>query len=236
MTARTMARLRDMLAALAIASMATGAGAQPTKPAPQPTPAPPNAFQGFSQNHDQPVKIESARLEVRDKDKRATFTGDVHVTQGDTVLTCRTLIVYYEQNAAPTAANPAPAKVATTQPAAGGGASQIRRLEAIGDVVVVQKDQTATGNKGDFDMKTNTMVLEGNVVVSQGPNVVRGERLVVDMTTGVSRVEPAKGSRGRVDALIVPGSAKEMPGSTKDAAKDAPKDTTKPPTGPMKLN
>ena len=38
---------------------------------------PPNALQGFSQNHDQPVHIEAATLEVRDKDKVATFSGNV---------------------------------------------------------------------------------------------------------------------------------------------------------------
>ena len=58
---------------------------------------PPNALQGFSQNRDQPVHIESATLEVRDKDKVATFSGKVHVTQGDTVMTCKALHVFYEQ-------------------------------------------------------------------------------------------------------------------------------------------
>src|SRR5271169_5480978 len=70
---------------------------------PQPQPAskgPPNALQGFSQNRDQPVHIEAATLEVRDKDKVATFSGDVHVTQGDTNLRCKTLVVFYEQDAA----------------------------------------------------------------------------------------------------------------------------------------
>ena len=59
-------------------------------------------------------------------------------------------------------------------------------------MTVNQKDQTATGDKGLFDMKANTVTLEGNVVVSQGQNVMRGDRLVVDLTTGVSRVESGK--------------------------------------------
>jgi lipopolysaccharide export system protein LptA len=50
-------------------------------------------------------------------------------------------------------------------------------------------------------MKTNTVTLTGNVVVSQGPNIMRGDRLVVDMTTGVSRVEAGK-SGGPVRMLI----------------------------------
>ena len=70
-------------------------------------------------------------------------------------------------------------------------------MEATGGVVVTQKDQTATGDRGDFDMPTNTVTLSGNVVVTKGQDVLRGQKLVVNMTTGVSRIEG-----GRVDALI----------------------------------
>jgi lipopolysaccharide export system protein LptA len=157
----------------------------------------PNALQGFQQNRGQPVKIEAARLEVRDKQKIATFSGNVKVVQGDTTMHCRTLVVYYEgKDSAPGGA--APMQAAAPGP---GGASQISRLEAKGNVIVTQKDQTATGDSGLFDMKSNTVTLLNNVVVSQGPNVVRGERLVVDLTTGVSRVD-AGASSGPVRMLI----------------------------------
>lgn len=152
---------------------------------------PPNALQGFSQNKDQPVQIEAATLEVRDKDKVATFSGNVHVIQGDTDLRSRTLVVFYEED------NPrAKGAIRAAQPGPG-GSSQIKRLEARGNVLVTQKDQTATGDNGVFDMKTNTITLMGNVVVSQGQNVLRGERLVVDRATGVSRMEG-----GRVQGIF----------------------------------
>src|ERR1700744_3401996 len=70
----------------------------------------PNAMQGFSQNRDQPIQIEAASLEMRDKKKEATFSGNVKVVQGDTTMTSKTLVVFYEssgQGAAP--ATPAPA-------------------------------------------------------------------------------------------------------------------------------
>jgi lipopolysaccharide export system protein LptA len=152
-----------------------------------------NALQGFSQNRNQPVQIEAASLEVRDKDKVATFQGNVRVVQGDTVMRCKTLVVFYESQA------PAGAmKAATPGP---GGRQQISRLEARGGVIVTQKDQTATGDTGIFDMRANTVTLSGNVVVSQGKNVMRGERLVVDLTSGVSRVESGK-NHGPVRMLI----------------------------------
>lgn len=165
----------------------------------QPSKGPPNALQGFSQNRDQPVHIEAATLEVRDKDKLATFSGDVKVKQGDTGLRCKSLVVFYEGNDADgktlQAASPGP-----------GGQQRIKRLEARGGVVVTQKEQTATGETGIFDMKTNTVTLNGNVVMTQGQNVLRGDRLVVDLTSGVSRVESGKNGQGRVQGLFQPGS------------------------------
>jgi lipopolysaccharide export system protein LptA len=165
----------------------------------QPSKGPPNALQGFSQNRDQPVQIEAATLEVRDKDKVATFSGDVHVTQGDTNLRCKSLVVFYEQDEA-SADKSKTLKAASPGP---GGQQRIKRLEARGGVVVTQKEQTATGETGVFDMKTNIVTLNGKVVMTQGQNVLRGDRLVVNLTSGVSRVESGKGG-GRVQGLFQP--------------------------------
>ena len=186
MTRRRATRIICMAAAVAAASVfaAVQAAAQQPK-------GPPNALQGFSANRDKPVRIQAASLEVRNKDKVATFSGDVHVTQGDTNLRCKILMVFYEddptRNAMP-AAQPGP-----------GGQQRIRRMEARGGVAVTQKDQVATGDAGEFDMQTNTVTLTGNVVVTRGQDVLRGQRLVVDLTNGVSRVDSG---RGRVELLV----------------------------------
>jgi lipopolysaccharide export system protein LptA len=153
---------------------------------------PPNALQGFSANRDRPVKIQAASLEVRDKDKVATFSGDVHVVQGDTEMRCKTLMVFYEEGMAKGGA-----KVAQSGP--GGG--QIRRMEAKGGVVVTQKDQIATGDSGVFDMRTNTVTLSGKVVVTKGQDVLKGEKLVVNLTDGVSKMDSGG---GRVEMMMAP--------------------------------
>lgn len=184
----------------------------------------PNAVQGFSQNRNEPVHIEAATLEVRDKEKIATFSGNVLVTQGDTNMRSKSLVVFYDQDAAGgtlKSAKPGP-----------GGQSQIRRLEARGGVVVTQKDQTATGDIGIFDMRANTVTLAGSVLVTQGQNVLRGDRLIVDLTSGVSRVESGKSGQGRVQGLFMPGSrdgkdAKESKES-KPATTGGAKNTAKP--------
>jgi lipopolysaccharide export system protein LptA len=164
----------------------------------------PNAMQGFSQNRDQPIQIEAASLEMRDKKKEATFSGNVKVVQGDTTMTSKTLVVFYDSTPAPAAAPAANSKAAkgAPMPAAApgpGGSSSIKRLEARGSVVVTQKDQVVTGETAVFDTRTNLITMLGGIVLTQGKNVLRGDRLMVDMTTGVSRVES---DSGRVQGLF----------------------------------
>jgi lipopolysaccharide export system protein LptA len=162
-------------------------------------------MQGFSQNRDQPIQIEAASLEMRDKKKEATFSGNVKVVQGDTTMTSKTLVVFYD--AAPTSAPPPPAaakgsKSGLMQAASPGpgGSSSIRRLEAKGSVVVTQKDQVVTGDTAVFDTRANLITMLGGVVLTQCKNVLRGDRLLVDMTTGVSRVESES---GKVQGLFI---------------------------------
>jgi lipopolysaccharide export system protein LptA len=160
----------------------------------------PNAMQGFSQNRDQPIQIEAAALEMRDKKKEATFSGNVKVVQGDTTMTSKTLVVYYESGSSG-AKGAAPAKTTMAAAAPGpSGASSIKRLEARGNVVVTQKDQVVTGETAVFDTRTNLITMQGKVVLTQCKNVLRGDKLLVDMTTGVSRVES---NSGRVQGLFI---------------------------------
>src|SRR4051794_26974754 len=81
-----------------------------------------NALQGFSQNRDQPIQIEAASLEMRDKKKEATFTGNVKVVQGDTTMTSKTLVVFYDSagSGAPAPATNTKAAKAPMQAAAPG--------------------------------------------------------------------------------------------------------------------
>ena len=160
---------------------------------------PPNALQGFSQNRDKPIKIQAASLEVREKDKMATFNGDVQVFQGDTEMRCKTLVVFYEESAVKNeGAGKSTLKAAEPGPR---GQQEISRIEAKGGVVVVQKDQHAQGDSAFFNMKENTVTLVGNVLVTRGQDVLRGHRLVVDLTSGVSKMD-----QGRVEGLFQAGS------------------------------
>ena len=179
--------------------------------APRPAAAPPVQSLIQGQDKDQPVQIEAASLEVRDKAKTATFAGDVQVVQGDTTMKCQKLVVFYGQEIG-IAQNGAPAPDAKPAPTSAlpgpKGAQNIRRIEARGGVTVITKDQNASGDLGVYDLIAKTITLTGNVVVSQGQNVIHGERVVVDTVTGNARVESNNqgggGTPSRVRALIQP--------------------------------
>jgi lipopolysaccharide export system protein LptA len=180
------------------------------------SPAKPGQFE----NKDAPVQIEAATLEVHDKSKTATFSGNVQVVQGDTTMRCRSLVVFYGQEVGIGEAGGEANTGTAAKSQLGGtkGAQNIRRIEARGSVTVLTKDQSASGDLGIYDLKTKTITLSGNVVVSQGQNVIHGERVVVDTETGNARVESGSsgagasaGSGGRVRALIQPGKGQGGP-------------------------
>jgi lipopolysaccharide export system protein LptA len=210
--------------------------------APRPAPAAPvqSLLQG-GQDKDQPVQIEAASLEVRDKSKMATFSGDVQVVQGDTTMKCQKLVVFYGQEvgiaqagaqagAQAPDAKPAPAPAPT--PAGPKGAQNIRRIEARGGVTVITKDQNASGDLGVYDLINKTITLTGNVVVSQGQNVIHGERVVVDTVTGNARVESNNQGGGatpsRVRALIQPNQGQNGGGNVMTIGPGAPAAPAKP--------
>src|SRR5436305_11408888 len=149
-------------------------------------------------------------------------------------MSSKSLVVLYDQSSA--AAPPPPAaKGAKTGPIQSatpgpGGSSSIRRLEARGSVIVTQKDQIVTGETAIFDTKANQVTMQGGVVLTQGQNVLRGDRLLVDMTTGVSRVESETGrvqglfqSSGSSGPPTIPGMPGSPPSPTSAAPSNKPK-------------
>jgi lipopolysaccharide export system protein LptA len=114
----------------------------------------------------------------------------VQVVNGDTELRCKSLVVFYDDETTGArgmkAAEPGP-----------GGQQQIKRIEAKGGVTVIQKDQNAAGDSAIFNMRENTVTLTGNVVVTRGEDILRGQRLVVNLDNGVSKMD-----QGRVEGLF----------------------------------
>ena len=126
---------------------------------------------------------------MRDKKKEATFSGNVKVVQGDTTVSSKSWVVLYDsarrrrrpplRPPPPKASKSRSMQSATPGP---GGSSSIRRLEARGSVVVTQKDQVVTGETAIFDPRANLITMAGGVVLTQCKNVLKGDRLKVDMS------------------------------------------------------
>jgi lipopolysaccharide export system protein LptA len=64
--------------------------------------------------------------------------------------------------------------------------------------VITQNDQRATADYAEYDVLKNVLAMNGNVVVTRCDDVMRGERMLVDMTTGISRME------GRIEGVLSP--------------------------------
>lgn len=146
------------------------------------------ALGSFHTNPEAPVDLEADSLDVNDMQKVAVFRGDVDAKQDGFAITCAELSAYYKGEAGLLdAAAPGAA------PKEGGSQSaELTRIEARKNVRVTSKDgQTATGDWADFDAKANKIVMGGNVVLSKGKSMVRGTRLLIDLTTGESKIDTA---------------------------------------------
>ena len=138
-----------------------------------------NMFAGFGSNSDEPYEILADELQVFDNEKYAVLTGNVSVRQESSLMKTPYLKVFY-----------------SGQGTAGGGADSgaagdnqgIRRLEARQGVYVESGTQIATGDQADYNAETEVIELSGNVVLQDDGNVIKGEKLTINLRTGESRV------------------------------------------------
>ena len=126
-----------------------------------------------------PIDITSDTVEADQKTNRITFKGNVVAKQEDTTLYANTLTITYDPNT-----------------------KKAKEIVAVGNVKVVQLDRRATGQKATFDQEKNKVVLDGEAVVREGANVIRGERITFYVDEERSVVEGGKGSR--VSTSITP--------------------------------
>lgn len=126
-----------------------------------------------------PIDITSDTVEADQKQNTATFKGNVVAKQEDVTLYANTLLIIYDPDT-----------------------KKLKQIVATGNVKVVQLDRRATGQKATFDQDKNKVVLDGDAVVREGTNVIRGERITFYVEEERSVVEPVKG--GRVSTSITP--------------------------------
>jgi lipopolysaccharide export system protein LptA len=146
-------------------------------------------------NSKDPINIAAAKLDYFDKEQKLVYTGNVVATQGESKLQARTLVLFLTP------------KDAAAQAGVPSSSSEIRRMDAAGPVTVVSKDQIGTGDSGVYEKSENKVYLIGNVTLTQGPNVTKGDQLSYDLNTNRAAVT------GRVRSMFLPtggtGGAKE---------------------------
>jgi len=140
---------------------------------------------GFSASR-APIDVVSDTVEANQKENTVIFKGNVVATQEDTTLHANTLVILYDPET-----------------------KKLKEIMAVGNVRIVQLDRRATGQKATFQQEENKVVLDGDAVVREGENEIRGERVIFYVDEERSIVEGAKGSR--VNTRITPPPKEKQP-------------------------
>ena len=145
---------------------------------------------------DEPIHIEADRMESNQKENSVTFSGNVQAIQGKLTINSDTMIVHYARQANDTASQEAKKQ-------------QIKKIFASGHVEIIQNELVATGNEVEFLTDKKQILLTGNTKVWQNNNLVTGEKVLLNLETETTIVEPDKKSGGRVKAFFYPDSSKK---------------------------
>ncbi len=132
----------------------------------------------------QPLDTIADRIENLDDEGRTVLTGHVDITQGDRrIMADRVELVW-------------------THPE-DGSRGDIERVVATGHVRYFSPLQNATGDRGVYEMGSDTITLTGDVVITQGENVITTTRFVSNLTSGNSNFGE-EGNGTPVRAVIYP--------------------------------
>jgi lipopolysaccharide export system protein LptA len=145
---------------------------------------------------DEPIHIEADRMVSNQKENAVTFSGNVQAKQGELTINSDEMIVHY--------ARPADGKAKQQKEK-----QEIQKIFARGHVEIVQGELVATGDQVEFMAEKKQVLLTGNTKVWQNNNLVTGEKVLLDLGTETTIIEPDKDSGGRVKAFFYPESSKE---------------------------
>lgn len=148
-----------------------------------------------------PVDITADELEVINARCLAIWRGSAEALQDNSRLRADVLTIRY----------------ATAGPARTGveaSCGELQGLDAQGSVYYVTPAQRVRANAAVYDAASDTITMTGGVVAAQGQNVLRGERLVIQVSTGQARMETSArgaGTPGRVRGVFYPNQTQGQP-------------------------
>ena len=120
---------------------------------------------------DSPIAIDAGRIEVRDRERQALFLGAVRVEQGNMRLNAEIIRVFYEPGT--------------------GNSLRITRLDAEGGVQLASTSETARARFGVYDVNERLITLVGDVLLTRGSDQIRGQRLQINLESGVTTLDGA---------------------------------------------
>ncbi|MFW8593895.1 LptA/OstA family protein [Cribrihabitans neustonicus] len=138
------------------------------------------AFGAVKADPSLPVEVTADELAVNQADGSAEFAGNVLIVQGAMRLSADEVLVIYQTGGED------------------GSAKGIERLEAAGNVLLVNGPDAAEAERAEYTIGTGTVVMTGNVLLSQQGNTLASERLEVNLTSGTARMA------GRVKTILNP--------------------------------
>jgi lipopolysaccharide export system protein LptA len=127
-----------------------------------------------------PISYSADNLEYTDSNRQLILTGNVDLIQDDARLRSDRLVLFFARTADQTE---------------GLGSGDIERVIAQGKVHYVRPDQTAVGDRAVYEVSSDTVTFTGDVVVETADNVIRGERLVLEISGGRTTLSPGGGQR-----------------------------------------
>lgn len=140
-----------------------------------------------------PIHVEADRMVSKQQENAIIFTGDVEAKQGDLIIYSDEMTVHHETQSG----DGKTGKEKT-------GSQQIKKLFAKGNVKIVQEGLVATGDQMEFFAEERKVLLTGNTKVWQDNNLVTGEKILLDLNTETTVIEPDKKGGGRVKAFFYP--------------------------------
>ncbi len=141
----------------------------------------------------EPVHITSDTLEAFNDERLIVFSGNAVAVQGDKVIRSNKLLVYYKKGA-DEGKDSAAANI--------GQGGDLDRIEAKGPVRITQLKKIVTGDEAVYYQDDQKIVVFGNAVMREGPNIVKGDRITVLLDENRGIVEAPENKR--VSATIYP--------------------------------
>ncbi len=125
----------------------------------------------------QPLEVSSDSLSVDQGTGAALFEGNVLIVQGAVRMSAGEVAITY----------------ASDDNSTGNG---IEALTASGGVTFVTATDAVEASEAIYSIADGSVVLSGEVLLTQGANAISGDRLIVDLEAGTGRME------GRVRTVI----------------------------------